>query len=212
MNKIRQMVTGFLLFLLVFFTAGCGVSEEKYNEAVASADDYKTKYEQASLDFEKCRKELEETKDELLGYEPYHELISDLNNKDYRAAIKKITEMSSEDAEQADSNDEMKNEDIETGYLGVWASEADNNCKVTFEANGVAYIGDMLCYWELLSSEYGPYGINLYVDGGKGRYEFLMEQKEKSGNNILKGNSMTTNMPEYLSIDGFFGKAFTKNI
>ena len=64
----------------------------------------------------------------------------------------------------------------------------------------------------IASMEYGPYGINLYVDGGKGRYEFLMEQKEKSGNNILKGNSMTTNMPEYLSIDGFFGKAFTKNI
>ena len=88
--------------------------------------------------------------------------------------------MSSEDANLTDSNDEKKNGDIETKYLGTWVSEAIENCKVTFEADGVAYNGKMLCYWELLSSKYGPYGIALYVDGGKGRYEFLKDKKEES--------------------------------
>lgn len=210
MKVLHQAVTVFLLCSLLLFSVGCGVSEEKYKEAVDSADDYKTKYEQANLDFEKCSKELKVAKEELLGYEPYNELVNDLENKDYRAAIKRIYDMSSEDADLTDSYDETKNEDIETKYLGTWVSEADKNCKVTFEANGVAYIGDMLCYWELLSSEYGPYGIGLYVDGGKGRYEFLMGNKEESEETILKGNSMTGNMPEYLSEDGFFGNVFVK--
>ena len=60
MKSLRQSVTVFLLCSLIFLTAGCGVSEEKYNEAVASADDYKAKYELASSDLEKCSKELEE--------------------------------------------------------------------------------------------------------------------------------------------------------
>ncbi len=210
MKSLRQVVTVLLLCTLIFLTAGCGVSEEKYNEAVASAADYKTKYEQASSDLEKCSKELEESKEELLGYEPYDELVKDLEKKDYRAAIKIITEMSSEDTSLTDSDDRMENGDIETKYLGTWVSEADENCKVTFEANGVAYIGDMLCYWELLSSEYGPYGIGLYVDGGKGRYEFLIDKKEESEENILRGNGMTADMPEYLSKDGFLGIVFDK--
>lgn len=140
------MVTVFLLCTPIFLTAGCGVSEEKYNEAVASADDYKTKYEQASSDLEKCSKELEEAKEELLEYETYFELVNDLENKDYRAAIKKISEMSSEDANLTDSDHEMENGDIETKYLGTWVSEADEKCKVTFEANGVAFIRKMQCY------------------------------------------------------------------
>ncbi len=139
--------------------------------------------------------ENEELSNEVMKYKKYDELINYLEEGDYHAAAKIITGMSG----AKDNSEANSNLDTEKEYIGTWISEKDGNCRFTLDANGVAYIGEKLCYWELLSTEYGPYGIRITVDDGAGLYEFLME--EADGEHLLKGNGRTLNMPEYLPED-----------
>ncbi|MBR2534048.1 MAG: hypothetical protein IKE50_04635 [Erysipelotrichaceae bacterium] len=187
--KNRQWYSLVLGILCLCLLSGCGVSKQDHELVVKENEENKAK--------------IAELEEKIKEYEPYEDLIEAIKNDDYLAAEENLMKFLGPSMPEID--DTPVSEDP-AAYVGRWNCYEDRNTYFVLHEDGTGVIGEETeCEWEMISDNYGPVGITVYVDERKGNIGFLFA----SGTQMRLNSMSSSNMSEYLpfgepNLSGFY--------
>lgn len=201
-NKSSCFTLLCFVVLIMFCSSACGAADQPADPE--SVQISKSEYDTMVTEIEQLKAENQKQKAEIAEYETYSDVIQPLKDEDYNEAIKAVAgRASSVENTPEDNSTDISEQDL----IGIWISSKDTNCSFELKENGQGTVGNTACTWILNSNAYGPTGITIYVDDGKGSYGLTFHNTNPI---VMWGNSYTPNMPDYVDIDSFAGCLFSK--